>query len=90
MDNICIHAYVSGRVQGVWFRDTTQKKATELMLTGWVRNLPDGRVEVTACGTKESIDLFLIWLWKGSPLSNVTDVQHEEINNCHFDNFVIN
>ena len=48
VDKICINCLVSGKVQGVWFRANTQKEAQKLGVTGWVRNLPDGRVEVLA------------------------------------------
>jgi len=70
-----LHAWVSGRVQGVWFRAWTQRKARELGLTGWVRNLPDGRVEVVAEGPQPQLEAFARWLWQGSPLSRVSDVQ---------------
>ncbi len=50
------HIYYSGRVQGVGFRYTIQDCARRLGLTGWVKNLPDGRVEMTVEGTKENID----------------------------------
>ncbi|SIN88381.1 acylphosphatase [Sulfurivirga caldicuralii] len=69
-----LHALVSGRVQGVWFRAYTQRKARELGLTGWVRNLPDGRVEVVAEGPRPQLEALAQWLWQGSPLSKVTDV----------------
>jgi acylphosphatase len=69
-----LHALVSGRVQGVWFRAYTQRKARELGLTGWVRNLPDGRVEVMAEGPRPQLEALAQWLWQGSPLSKVTDV----------------
>lgn len=53
------HVYYSGRVQGVGFRFTAERVALELGLVGWVRNLPDGRVEVVCEGSKENIELFL-------------------------------
>lgn len=57
-----IHFYVSGRVQGVYFRATTQATARQLGLTGWVRNLPDGRVEGVACGEGKQLDKLVTWL----------------------------
>ena len=51
-----IHAFVSGRVQGVFYRQSTQKKARELNLTGWVRNLPDKHVELMASGELPNVD----------------------------------
>lgn len=77
MEKIGFHAYVSGRVQGVWFRSSTQKKATALGLTGWVRNLPDGRVEVMASGSDEGIKALHDWLWEGPVIAKVTDVTCE-------------
>ncbi len=77
-DFIRLHAFVSGKVQGVFFRAYTRDKAKSLGLTGWVRNLKDGRVEVMAEGPKKSLDLFLEWLkTKGSPMSRVETVEHQ-------------
>ncbi len=74
MANTTIHAFISGRVQGVRFRAATQKKARQLNLTGYTKNLSDGRVEVIACGEQEAIKLFITWLGKGPILSKVSDV----------------
>lgn len=71
----CIHCYVKGRVQGVWFRAYTKKRASKLGLTGWVKNLPDGRVEVYACGDPEAIAALKTWLHKGPPLARVQEVE---------------
>lgn len=77
MDKICFHAIVLGRVQGVYYRANTERKALELHLTGWVQNLPDGSVEVLACGGKEEIKLFEAWLWEGPPFAKVENVKSE-------------
>ncbi|MGM0629165.1 MAG: acylphosphatase [Patescibacteria group bacterium] len=69
-----INALVSGKVQGVFFRAYTQKKAQEKGISGWVRNLKDGRVEVVAEGAERSIERFIEFLWEGSPSSRVDDV----------------
>ncbi|MBS0359619.1 MAG: acylphosphatase [Proteobacteria bacterium] len=82
MNQLCLHCYVSGRVQGVYFRDSTQKQAIKLGVKGWTRNLEDGRVEVLASGEEEAVKQLAKWLWKGSPLSKVTDVVIEE---CAFE-----
>jgi acylphosphatase len=74
---VCRRCFVSGRVQGVFYRATCVRKATELELTGYARNLVDGRVEVLACGEESAVDEFLAWLWQGSPASKVTDVMTE-------------
>ena len=69
-----LHAYISGRVQGVFFRSTTRSKARTLGLTGWVKNLPDGRVEVQAEGSEKKLDEFEEFLHEGPRLALVEDV----------------
>lgn len=76
---ICIHCFVTGRVQGVFFRASTQEQAIQLDITGWVRNLPDGRVEVLACGEKYAINKLHTWLQHGPRLAEVTDLSYEEL-----------
>lgn len=70
--------FVSGRVQGVFYRKYTALKATELGVTGFVRNLPDGRVEILAEGTKEQIGALEAWCHRGSPKAQVTAVDVED------------
>lgn len=72
---ICKHCIVSGKVQGVFFRQTTQEKAKALGLSGWVRNLPDGTVEALICGEQSAVEQLADWLWKGPTNANVTDVE---------------
>jgi acylphosphatase len=67
--------FVSGRVQGVGFRYAAHRRARELGLTGYVHNLPDGRVEALAQGEPADIDAFAEWLQRGPPLAQVDDVQ---------------
>lgn len=76
---ISAHCYVTGKVQGVWFRASTAEQAERLAITGWARNLPDGRVEVLACGEREKISELVAWLKVGPPLAQVTDVVYEEL-----------
>lgn len=71
---------VSGRVQGVFYRASTRARAEVLGVTGHARNLPDGRVEVLACGEPEAVTALCEWLWRGSPASSVRDVQVETID----------
>jgi len=78
-EKIGIHCLVSGRVQGVWYRASTREQAKKLGITGWVRNLPDGKVEVLAFGQREQLDKLLMWLKRGPELAKVTDVQIKEI-----------
>lgn len=70
-----VHLVITGRVQGVWFRANTQKKAKTLDLKGWVKNLPDGRVEAVFEGEKEQIDRIIEWCKKGPSFARVDDVQ---------------
>ena len=68
-------AFVSGRVQGVFYRATTVRKAKNIgNLTGWAKNLPDGRVEVLCEGPEKNVKALLDWLNSGPPMANVTDV----------------
>jgi acylphosphatase len=70
---------VAGRVQGVFYRASTTQRATELGVTGYARNLPDGRVEVLACGEPGAVKTLCEWLWTGSPTSRVDSVQVDEV-----------
>lgn len=72
---ICKKCLVSGRVQGVFYRATAAHRARELGVRGYARNLPDGRVEVLACGEKPAVEAFVEWLWVGSSASKVTAVE---------------
>ncbi len=73
--NIRVYVLVSGRVQGVFFRASTKKRADELNLTGWVRNLDDGRVEAVFEGEQEKVDNMVEWCRKGPNYADVKDVQ---------------
>ena len=75
---VCRRSFVSGRVQGVFYRATCVRKAGSLGLTGYARNLPDGRVEILVCGESEVVEQFIAWLWEGSPASKVTGVETSE------------
>jgi len=77
---ICMRCYVTGKVQGVFYRTTTQTRARELGLTGYARNTDDGRVEVLICGDKDQANRLADWLWQGSTGSVVKDVQCEEVS----------
>jgi len=70
-----VHLFISGRVQKVGFRFLTKMKAKELGLSGWVRNLPDGRVETVIVGDKEKVDEIVKWLHQGSPLARVDSIE---------------
>jgi acylphosphatase len=72
---ICKKCFVSGRVQGVFYRGTAAQRARELGVRGYARNLPDGRVEVLACGEEAPVRTFVRWLWTGSSASKVEAVE---------------
>jgi acylphosphatase len=72
---VCKKCVVGGRVQGVFYRATAARRARELGVNGYARNLPDGRVEVLACGDEASVGTFVAWLWTGSSASKVTSVE---------------
>lgn len=71
----CRHFTVTGRVQGVFFRDSTRQVAQSLKLTGYARNMPDGSVEVLACGAPASLDRLEAWLQSGPPQARVQGVE---------------
>lgn len=87
MSQICVKVVVTGRVQGVFYRSNTQKKAVSLGITGLAKNLSDGTVEVIACGEKENVDHLIKWLWQGPPQAKVTDVKSQEIEVQKYPNF---
>jgi acylphosphatase len=68
-----VHVWVAGRVQGVFFRASARDKAVGLGLAGWVRNLPDGRVEIVAEGNAERIAEFLDWCRIGPSRAEVEE-----------------
>lgn len=74
MDAHCIHAIVSGKVQGVFYRESTRQMAQSLSITGWVKNNSNGTVELIACGSKEHIEKLISWLHEGPPAARVTEV----------------
>ena len=76
-DRTRANVIVSGRVQGVFFRAETRETARSLGVDGWVRNLPDGRVEAVFEGLREAVETMVNWCYKGSPGSQVTDVEVE-------------
>ncbi len=80
---------ISGRVQGVWFRDSTRQKAQSLQITGYARNLHDGNVEVLACGSRESLDTLRHWLGQGPPLARVSGVSETSAEFQALDAFTI-
>jgi len=76
---ICVRYQISGRVQGVFYRGSTQSQAQSLGITGYARNLSNGQVEVLACGEETQVAQLKEWLWHGPRLAEVTDIQVETI-----------
>ncbi len=83
------HIIVKGRVQGVFFRKYTKQKAKELNIKGWVRNLPDDRVEIMAQGDEKNLQQFLEWCKRGPANATVTNVTAEETSTESFTDFSI-
>ena len=75
---VCRICRVSGRVQGVYYRGSAQARARDLGITGYARNLADGRVEVLACGDSSQVKTFIEWLWIGPAAAHVTSVEVTE------------
>ena len=75
---MAMHMKIFGRVQGVWFRASTQEAAQRLGLRGWVRNTPDGAVEIHAQGENEAVDKLLSWCYQGPPGARVDKIDCRE------------
>ena len=73
--NIRVHVFISGKVQGVFFRSSTKDMAKKLGLFGWVRNLADGRVEAVFEGEKDAIEKMLEWCKVGPEYARVTGIE---------------
>lgn len=80
---------VHGRVQGVWFRDSTRREARRLGIAGYAINLPDGNVEVLAYGASNTLDELADWLQSGPPMASVTRVDVRPSNADEPDGFRI-
>jgi len=75
---ICRRCLISGKVQGVFYRASTAEKARTLGITGYAKNLPDGRVEVLACGEEAKVKELIDWLWQGPRQARVQGVETQE------------
>ena len=80
---------VSGRVQGVFYRASAKAKADELAITGFVQNMPDGKVYMEAEGMDENLDLFKTWCSKGPPRAQVEQAEIKEGELKNFTSFEI-
>ena len=80
---------VYGKVQGVWYRASTRRKALELGLFGFVRNEPDGSVYIEVSGTSEQVEIFMEWCKTGPELAIVKEIKTQEIVPKQFHSFEI-
>jgi acylphosphatase len=83
------HIIVHGRVQGVWFRAGSKEQADELGLLGWVKNRPEGTVEIHVEGEKIQLEKFIVWCRKGTPAADVTSLDIDWIMAQEFKSFDI-
>lgn len=86
---VCYRCLVAGRVQGVFYRASTRYKAQQWGLTGYVKNLPDGRVEVIVCGEPASVVQLCEWLRQGPEQASVTGIACEVIDYQIYSHFSI-
>ena len=84
-----ISIIVTGKVQGVFYRQSSKEKAIELNITGVVKNLPDGSVNIIARGDTDKLNTFIEWCWQGPRRAMVTGVRHETIAPQSFQAFTI-
>ncbi len=87
MTTLSLH--ITGKVQGVYYRQSTRKKALSLGLVGYVKNLPDGAVFILATGNKEQLEELIAWCKTGPPAAKVKEVMVTEIEMVIFDGFEI-
>ena len=88
-DRVRAHVFVSGRVQGVYYRATTRDTAREAGVDGWVKNLDDGRVEAVFEGEQSAVESMVEWCHTGSPSARVDDVDVEYDEPSGLDGFEI-
>jgi acylphosphatase len=86
---LCKKYIISGHVQGVWFRASTQEQAKKLNITGWAKNLPDGNVEVIACGMEYQLNILHQWLIHGPKNASVDSVSCDDFELFECSNFQV-
>ncbi len=88
--NIRRHLIIEGRVQGVWFRESTRRQAASLGVSGWVKNRPEGTVEAVLEGPEDAVSRLVEWCKKGPSSASVTHLNEtEEVWRGEFDAFDI-
>lgn len=86
---ICKRCVISGKVQGVYYRQAALDQANALGVVGWVRNLASGDVECLICGEEELVEAMCEWLWEGSPTARVENVVEESLPWQEYTTFMI-
>lgn len=90
MKKSSMHVFISGRVQGVWFRANTKQKAEQLSVTGWVKNTSDGRVEAIFEGEENNVKEMIEWCHRGPPQAKIDNVEiKDQMPTSGFDSFSI-
>jgi acylphosphatase len=84
-----VHLMIKGKVQGVFYRATARDEAEKLGLTGWIKNTQDGNVEAVVNGSREHIDRYIAWCWKGPARAKVESVEVKDLQEERFDGFQI-
>lgn len=84
-----VHLLVKGRVQGVSYRASAREEARRLSITGWVRNTPEGHVEITATGNDAALEAFTTWCRHGPAHARVTELITESLKETPFSGFSI-
>ncbi|MES1219891.1 MAG: acylphosphatase [Bacteroidota bacterium] len=86
-ETVCL--IIEGKVQGVFYRQSTREKAVQLGITGTVRNLKDGNVEIIATGTWEQLEQLIQWCNHGPPRAVVTNIKSTPLPLQPFNNFIV-
>lgn len=76
----CIHCFIEGRVQGVFYRSSAQQQANRLKLNGWIKNCLNGQVELIACGEESALREFEKWCWQGPEYAKVSKVSCKSLD----------
>ena len=84
-----IHLLIKGKVQGVFYRGSAKEQADRLSITGWVKNTPEGHVEITATGETPALQRFIAWCRQGPPNAVVTDLVSHPLPDALFTGFTI-
>lgn len=84
-----VHLLIKGKVQHVFYRATAKGEAEKLRLTGWIKNTPEGNVEIVVNGSQKNIERYIDWCWKGPSRAKVESVEVKNLQEEQFDEFRI-